>query len=239
MGSPLFERNLRLEAKARQRETVQEAALGEPESHVPESEWDLVRQTMDSDERALKGIQRIDDKEAYKTRRFVEYEPYLLRSDLPGDLKVKFMIWLFDIGDISRAVPCALACYDASLSMPERIKRDLPTWLFHTVLDWSENAYKQNHSVEPYFSDVFARVKAARTFEDLEGRYYKLAGLMALGKANTKIIHISEPERLYQAKALFIKARAVFDKAKVDTRLRDIDKRLLKLELPLEPEGEA
>ncbi|RZP88987.1 phage terminase small subunit [Vibrio vulnificus] len=239
MSSPLFARRKRLETLAISREVSPENTASAPESHVSESEWDLVRQSMDSHERALKGLKRIDDKEAYKKRHFAEYESYLLRQDLPGDLKVKFMIWLFDINDVARAVPYALECLDANLAMPERIKRDLPTWLFHTVFDWAERSFKQEHSVEPYFSNVFERVKAARTFEDLEGKYYKLAGLMALGAATTKVKHVSEPERLYQAKALFIQAQNLYPPVGVGTRLTEIDKRLLKLNMPLEPDTQA
>lgn len=239
MSSPLLANRKRLEALELSRKASTENAASMPESHVSESEWDLVRQSMDSHERALKGLKRIDDKEAYKTRHFAEYDSYLLRQDLPGDLKVKFMIWLFDINDVARAVPCALECLDANLAMPERIKRDLPTWLFHTVFDWAERSFKQEHSVEPYFSNVFERVKAARTFEDLEGKYYKLAGLMALGAATTKVKHVSEPERLYQAKALFIQAQNLYPPVGVGTRLTEIDKRLLKLNMPLEPDTQA
>ncbi|MEC4728839.1 hypothetical protein HWQ46_25320 [Shewanella sp. D64] len=203
------------------------------------SEWDVVRASIKKDAAALKNIKQIAEKNEYKARNLHQYAHLFEREALPLDIAASLMVWLFDCGDIQKAITLGLHCITHGGTMPEGFKPDIPTFMADTLFDWAEAQWRLGQGTEPYFRDMFTRVTGDwNLFDQITAKYLKLAGLMALGAHKLKVIHVSEPERLYAAKTLFQEAMKCYSKVGVSVRIDEIDKRLLKLGLPLEAETE-
>ena len=233
MASPMQKRQWRIKAEQAEQKAVKDSAVSMQnknvtvESNVPQNEWELVRSTIEQDLRELKRIKPQLLKIEYKDKVLANYLPYLERENVPTDIKMRLMVWLFDTGNLSKALPIAIEATELGLSMPEGFKSSAPEFIADTVYKWTEKEFKRGASVEPFFTQVFKLVTEKwQTYEQITAKYYKLAGLMALGKANTKIKHVSEPENLRIALNCFIKADAIYDKAGVSVRITEIKSRL-------------
>lgn len=100
----------------------------------------------------------------------------------PNEVLVYCLIWLLDVEDIEQALGLAAIAIEQQQLMPERFKRDLPTYVAETVHDWAERQYKANQSASPYFDQVVEAVHSeswpvAQII--VVGKVYKLAGLFA------------------------------------------------------------
>lgn len=228
MTSPMQRRNMRLRAEAQQRQAQERntavRALAQPQ---PASTWDLVMSTIEGDIRQLKSIKPLAGKIEYKKKVLEHYRPYLKQEDIPVSLKVLLMVWLFDAGDIGQALEIGLEAIEKGYDTPDFIKSSMPEFVADTVFDWSEKQFKAGHSTAPYFDQVFKLVtEKLNTYEVVTAKYYKLAGLMALGKDRTQPRHVSDPQRLKTALDMFTKAEAIYSRAGVGTRISEINKRL-------------
>lgn len=241
MVSPLQGRRQQLEKQRslKQHAIAQGVAVAEPSTHTStvRSDWDLVRGTLMEDMRKLKTIKHIADKHELKAKVVPHYLPYLERADVPNDIAAELMVWLFDIGSLTKAIQLGLSLIEKGADTPERITSSLPDFIADQVLNWTEREYKAGHSVEPHFSQVFERVMNTwKPYEIVQRKYCKQAGLMTLGKFNVKVNHVPDPERLKQALIHFENAETIHDSAHlqgnsgVGTRIAEIKKRLAKLE---------
>lgn len=235
MTSPLQQRRARIASVALSQSVLAQTGDGIPApALINKSEWDVVRASIAKDKRALKGIKPIREKQEYKQRNLEQYAHVLSRSDIPSDIATALMVWLFDCGDMQRAVPLGLSCAEYGFAMPDGFKSDVATFIADSVLSWAEAQWRLGQATGPYFNDVFHLVvNEWHLFSELEAKYLKLAGLMTLGGQKQKINQVSEPERLYAAKTLFEAALNCYSKAGVNVRIDEIDKRLTKLTLPL------
>ncbi|GEK13229.1 phage terminase small subunit [Aliivibrio fischeri] len=242
MASPLQKRNQRIAALKQQEQltTQNENDRGDviiPNAQAPKSEWDIVRASIQKDVSALKSIKQIEDKLAYKARCLPQYESYISQANIPLDIAVMLMVWLFDCKDLERAISLGLYCATHGATMPAGFKPHVETFMADATLAWADAQWKAGHSVSPYFGQIFNLVTTEwDLYDQIIAKYYKLSGLMVLGPNGSNIKHQSEPALLYSAKALFQKAMKKYDKVGVGTRIDEIDKRLIKLQLPLTPE---
>lgn len=231
MVSPMQRRRMRLDAERKAKSVGVQASNttsdNNQKSGSSTNAWDLVRSTIDADIKQLKKIKPLAQKIEYKQKVIENYQPYLTRSDIPVDIKMLLMVWLFDIGKIGDAITICIDAIEKGYKMPDFIKSSSPEFLADTVFDWSEKQFKAGHSAAPYFDQVFKLVtEKFNTYEVITAKYYKLAGLMALGKHGAHPRHVSEPERLKTALAMFTKADQIYDRARVGTRIAEINKRL-------------
>lgn len=100
----------------------------------------------------------------------------------PNEVLVYCVIWLLDVEDIEHALQLAAIAIEQQQLMPERFKRDLPTYVAETVHDWAERQYKANQSASPYFDQVVDAVHRESWPVSqiiVVGKVYKLAGLFA------------------------------------------------------------
>lgn len=76
--------------------------------------------------------------------------------DYPNDVAVRVMIWLFDIGDIERALNLAFELIKrGNQKLPEKFDRqDLETFVCDAAYDWANALLKQNQSASPYLDWV-------------------------------------------------------------------------------------
>jgi hypothetical protein len=86
--------------------------------------------------------------------------------------------------------------------MPERFRRDVPTFVADAVIEWAEAEQKAGRSPEPYVSDLLPRVDGEwQLTEQIPAKYHKLLGIRALDAREwTKAItHFERATELHAA----------------------------------------
>ncbi|WP_335900138.1 phage terminase small subunit [Shewanella algae] len=199
---------------------------------------------MDADLQALKRLERRADKVAMKRDKLLPkwlpvVDDYLSKitngETQPYDHPVfaHCTVWLFDVGDYDSALRFAFRAIELGQPTPERIKRTWPTFVAGTVLDWAQIQAENGHSLEPYFSQVFAKVKSEwRLPEPVTALYYKHAGLALIrGTDGTvKPSTVGDAAQLEQADQLLEQAALIYRNAQVKTIRNQIAMRLRALE---------
>lgn len=150
-------------------------------------------------------------------------------------------VWLFDTGNLGRALEFAFAAIELDQPMAGAIKRKWPGFIADTVFDWAELQAEQGQSIEPYFGTVFNRVVSEwKLPEPVTAKFYKFAGLALLRAANGEITpsHIGDVERLQQADQLLDKAAQLHKHAQVKTVRSRIAMRIRAIE-EMNTQGES
>lgn len=147
---------------------------------------ELVSNALGEDLKALKDVKSIERKVQLKREDLVpKYAGYVarLRADnVRHEMLAQYMVWLFDIEDIEAAMDLGFHCLDAGIPLPERFKRDVPTYLADAVLEWAERQYEAERTAEPYFTNLFEFVRGDHADpwdlpDKLRAKYYRLHGL--------------------------------------------------------------
>lgn len=143
------------------------------------------------------------------------------------------LVWLFDVGELEKAIEWCLKAIEMDVPTPEFIKRGWPTFCADQVLEWAANEYEKGRSVEPYFSQVFKLVTTEwRLHEEINAKYFKFAGLGILRGEDGKVhvTSIGDVDTLNKAKALLLEAHNQYAKAGVMTTVNKIEARVRALE---------
>ncbi|WP_296592661.1 phage terminase small subunit [Methylophaga sp.] len=126
---------------------------------------DLLNQlqaAMETDLGRLSNIPVIEDKAKVKVDLIKNYLPFVKDyiekgHNYPNSIAVQVMVWLFDIGDIENALSLGLALnHMPHQIMPERFKRDLPTYIADEVYEWANSQFKAEQSASPYLDQFVA-----------------------------------------------------------------------------------
>lgn len=145
---------------------------------------------LENDLIALKLIRSIKEKERVKAEtlvpKYMALVDSLKASGSNHFLLGQILVWLFDIKDIPQAMDLALYCIEHDVAMPERFKRDLPTYLCDTIVEWAENEHEAGRSTEPYFSQVCDLAKDWDIPDQVRARFHRLQGLIAMKKEEWK-----------------------------------------------------
>lgn len=88
------------------------------------------------------------------------------------------LVWTFDVGLINDALRLAEVAIEQQQPMPERYKRNVKTYVADAFLEWARNE-KPNGAIEPYFSEMYAKVMAWAIHDDIKLKYVKLAAVEA------------------------------------------------------------
>ncbi|AKH22527.1 terminase [Escherichia coli] len=97
------------------------------------------------------------------------------------------IVWLFDTGEMDKALEWADIAIGQNQPMPPRFDRDLPTFVADEVMQWAQIQFDKGLSVEPYFSRVMSHIEKDWTLhEDIVARWYKFAGLNLLRDSDGK-----------------------------------------------------
>ena len=134
----------------------------------------------------LKGKNQAD-KIALKTNFIQEYLPFLdayreAGIHYPNEVLARVVIWLADCETFAELFDWADYAVSINQEAPSGFKSDLPTSVARAVIDWCEAQYKEQHSAEPYFSQLLERIESNQWPMDnviVPGRVYKLAGRLA------------------------------------------------------------
>jgi hypothetical protein len=143
------------------------------------------------------------------------------------------IVWLFDVGDLGRALELAFRAIELGQPMAGSIRRQWAGFISDTVFDWAELQAESGSSIEPYFSQVFKRVvNDWKLPEPVTAKFYKFAGLALLRSTNGDIkpTQVGDIDRLQQADALLEKAASLHKHAQVKTVRNKIDMRIRALE---------
>jgi len=61
------------------------------------------------------------------------------------------VIWLFDVGDLDKALDWADIAISQQQATPDRLRSNFPTFVADTMLAWAQETSGRGESVEPYF----------------------------------------------------------------------------------------
>lgn len=146
---------------------------------------DLARNVA-NDVEALSKIKSVQQKEKTKAEtiipKYMKFVESLMESAVAHPVLTQILVWLFDIKDIPRAISLGLFCIKHNIPMPERFKRDLPTFLCDVVLDWAEGEFDEGRSPEPYFEQICEAAKDFDLHDQVTAKIHRLKGLIALSK---------------------------------------------------------
>lgn len=180
----------------------------------------LVSSALAADLEALHGVASIDRKIAIKRDtlipKYAGYVEQYREAGTPHELVGYFLVWLFDCGLIERALDLAGWCAGHGQGLPERFKASLPAFVARQILDWSQKAFDEGGSPEPFFSQVYARLfdpdpaLAWDVHDEVAALYMRLRGLL-LERAGDIPGAVAELE---QALARGAKVKTVLDKLK-------------------------
>ncbi|MEB0090061.1 phage terminase small subunit [Pseudomonas sp. CCI4.2] len=171
-----------------------------------------------SDLNAMEARQRLKREELLP--KYLEYVERYHESGLnhPNPVLVQVLVWLFDTEQFEQGLELADFAMAQNQAMPERFKRDIPTFIGDAVADWADAEYKAGRSPEPYLSQLLPRVDGEwQLFEKIPARYHKLLGLIAF-----------DQERWSEAIAHFERATHLYPGIGVKTKQDDAHKALKK-----------
>ena len=120
----------------------------------------------------------------------------------PNSVVMQVLVWLFDTVQFEAGLDLANFAMEQNQPMPERFKRDVPTFVADAVIEWAEAEQKAGRSPEPYVSDLLPRVDGEwQLTEQIPAKYHKLLGIRALdARAWTKAIeHFERATELHAA----------------------------------------
>jgi hypothetical protein len=119
----------------------------------------------------------------------------------PNSVVMQVLVWLFDTVQFEAGLDLANFAMSQDQQLPERFKRDVPTFVADEVIDWAEAEYKAKRSPEPYLSNLLPLVDGEWTlFERIPARYHKQIGILALDQREfaKAITHFERAEALYE-----------------------------------------
>lgn len=119
----------------------------------------------------------------------------------PNLVVMQVLVWLFDTEQFEAGLDLANFAMSQDQQLPERFKRDVPTFVADEVIDWAEAEYKAKRSPEPYLSNLLPLVDGEwKLFERIPARYHKQIGILALDQREfaKAITHFERAEALYE-----------------------------------------
>ncbi|EIY4984770.1 phage terminase small subunit [Klebsiella quasipneumoniae] len=143
------------------------------------------------------------------------------------------VIWLFDVGELERALDWANIAIAQDQPTPERLRSRFPAFVADQILAWAELQAESGHAIEPYFSRVFKHVREDwRLHEKHTAKFYKFAGELLLrdqtGTPAPSVI--TDRERLAKSLELLLVADRLWPKIGVKSRINRVEARLRQLE---------
>ena len=180
---------------------------------------------LDQDLERLSAIKGLAGRQDLKRNELLpKYQPYIQSYcesglNIPNRVLVQVMVWLFDTAQFEDGLELADFAMGQGQVMPERFKRDIPTFVADAVIEWANAEHEAKRSPEPYLSDLLPRVDGEWDLtEAIPAKYHKLLGIRAMEAQDwaTAIPH-------------FERATALYPPIGVGTRLENCRKALKKL----------
>ena len=166
----------------------------------------LMEAGLDEDLARLSDIKGLATRQDLKRNELLpKYQEYVQRYLASGlvyqnRVLVQVMVWLFDTAQFDEALVLAEIAIGQGQKMPERFKRDIPTFIADAVCEWAYDEHQAGRSPEPYLSDLLLRVDGEWDLpEQIPAKYHKLIGIRALEAKEwaTAIKHLERAAELY------------------------------------------
>jgi hypothetical protein len=146
---------------------------------------------LEQDMGRLKALARHADKAVLKRDELMpKYRPYVERyladaretgEHYQNELFQRLIIWAFDVGDFDTGIKWSEVAIEQGQRTPKNIKRDWAHFVADTVLAWAQEQGAVGHAVEPWFSQVFDKVRNDwRLNEFITAKWFKTAGVLLL-----------------------------------------------------------
>ncbi|ENY4934719.1 terminase [Escherichia coli] len=142
------------------------------------------------------------------------------------------VIWLFDVGDLDKALDWADIAISQQQATPDRLRSNFPTFVADTMLAWAQETAGRGESAEPYFTRTFERVANTwRLHEQVTAKWFKFAGLELLRNDDGQktAAGVDDIETLEKADQLLAIAEKHYSKIGVRTARQTIAARIRKL----------
>lgn len=140
----------------------------------------------------MKNLEDIEDRDSYKAEAIKRVEAFVMgyvesAAKYPNIVAVWMMVFLFDLGDIARAVPLALHLATQKIhKMPQRFNSSVYQFICDYVYDWSVKQLEANKSAGPYLEQVIQAIESEKwqLSDIVHGKMYAIHGkhLEALGE---------------------------------------------------------
>nr|WP_178117954.1 phage terminase small subunit [Pseudomonas sp. R5(2019)] len=177
----------------------------------------LQEAALDQDLERLSAIKGLAGRQSLKRDELLpKYQEYVQRYcesglNFPNRVLVQVMVWLFDTAQFEDGLELADYAMEQGQIMPERFKRDIPTFVADAMIEWAMVEYQAKRSPEPYLSDLLPRVDGEwQLTEQIPAKYHKLIGIRAM-----------EANEWETALKHFKRAIELYPKAGVDTRIEN------------------
>jgi hypothetical protein len=221
-------------AQARTRPTPDSAAL-------PDNADSLHLQllSLEQDIKRLQALPRTADRVALKASELLpKWLPYADRYLAAERIYIYpvfgyCVVWLFDTGEIDKALDWADIAIKQQQPTPNNIKRQFPAFVADYVLEWAIAEAQAGHSIEPYFSRTFTNVRENwRLHEKITAKWFKFAGELLLRDRDGKPVAsaIEDIPTLKKANELLAQAEGFHKKIGVETLRKRIASRIRALE---------
>ncbi|MFB9087288.1 phage terminase small subunit [Erwinia tracheiphila] len=176
---------------------------------------------LEQDVARLRALPRTADRIELKSRELLpRWLPYVERYLAEGRVYAYpvfsyCIIWLFDTGDIHRALDWADIAIVQQQPTPNNIKRLFPAFVADHVLEWAVSAAQAGHSIEPYFTRTFTNVRENwRLHEKITAKWFKFAGELLLRDRDGKPLPsaVEDVQTLKRANELLAQAEGFHKK---------------------------
>tara|TARA_R110000764_G_scaffold25543_2_gene61148 strand:+ start:1541 stop:2539 length:999 start_codon:yes stop_codon:yes gene_type:complete len=137
-------------------------------------------------------VEDIEERKVYKAETIKKLEAFVngyveSAAKYPNIVAVWVMVWLFDLGDIARAVPLALHLATQKIhNMPTRFNSSIYQFICDYVYDWAVKQLEANKSAGPYLEQVIQAIESEKwqLSDIVHGKMYAIHGkhLEALGE---------------------------------------------------------
>lgn len=195
--------------------------------------------SLERDIERLHNLPRIADKIALKRYELLpKWLPYAERYLEAGRVYSYTVfsycvIWLFDVGDIDKALNWADIAIEQGQDTPSNIKSKFPDFVAYHIIDWAETEASHGRSIEPYFSRTFTNVREKwRLHEKHTAKYFKFAGefLLRDKDGSPTASAVEDVSVLIKANELLAQAEGFYSAIGVGTLRRRISSRIRALE---------
>lgn len=172
----------------------------------------------------LHQLNSLDQRQQLKRSELLpKYQEYVTRYresglNFPNQVLMYVLVWLFDTGEFVAGQELADFAMSQGQELPERFRRNVPTFVADAVIEWAEAEHKAGRSPEPYVSDLLPRVDGEwKLFERIPARYHRMLGFLAMDR-----------KEWVQAVTHLERAEALYPEIRVETRLKGSRKALAK-----------
>lgn len=140
----------------------------------------------------MKDVDDIEDRKSYKAEAVTKLIDFVngyvaSAANYPNIVAVWVMIWLFDLGDIARALTLGLHLAAQKIQkMPVRFHSDIQTFICDQMYDWAKAELEAGKSSGPYLENLINTIESDKwkLSDVVHGKMYAIYGkhLDALGE---------------------------------------------------------